>query len=422
MRVFLVALLAALMGGAAARAQEPARPGAAEPVTLSELIAEAERVHPSLRAVEQSIQSKQARIPQARSLPDPMVSVGWMGDITPFSVQRGDPSSFRFIEAKEAIPYPGKLRLRGQIASQEAEAERWALDAIRRRLRAEVATAYFELWSTVKAIEISEQNKSLLEKLARIAEEKYRVGEGLQQDVLRAQVEVSRILQRLTVLRQQRQTFVARLNTLRLLPPDTPLGALAPVEKTELFYSLDELLDRAVAANPEIRRQEELIERNQYAMNLAQRDYYPDFEVSYLYQQRPILPDMHGIAFGINIPVFYKSKQREGVNEAAASLAAARHQREAIRTELLYAVKQHYLAARASDELLALYQKGIVPQATLALESALAAYQVGRLDFLSLITNFVTVLDYEVEYYNELANYQTAVARLEEITAIELLK
>lgn len=422
MKAHNLAVLAALFAAASVQAQQPAPPAASAPVTLRELIAEAERVHPSLRAAEQTIQSKLARVPQARSLPDPMVSAGWMGNITPFQVQKGDPSSFRFLEAKEEIPYPGKLKLRGQIASQEAEAERWTLEALRRRLRAEVAAAYFELWSTDKAIEISEQNKSLLEKLARIAEEKYRVGQGLQQDVLRAQVEVSRILQRLTVLRQQRQTLVARLNTLQLRPPDAPLGSLAPVEKTDLFYSLDELLDRAVAANPEIRRQEELIEQNQYAVNLAQRDYYPDFEIRYLYQQRPVMPDMHGITFGISIPVFYKSKQREAVNEASASLAAARHQREVIRTELLYAVKQYYLAARASEELLALYRKGIVPQSTLALESALAAYQVGRLDFLSLITNFVTVLDYEIEYYSELAKYQTAIARLEEITAIELLQ
>ncbi len=403
-------------------AQERAGAVEADWITLRALQAEVERVHPSLRAGEQSLQSKQARVPQARALPDPMVVVGWMGNPTPFQVQRGDPSSFRFIEAKEEIPYPGKLRLRGQIASQEVEAERWGLDAVRRRLRTEVAEAYFALWSTEKALAIGEQNKSLLEKLAQIAGEKYRVGEGLQQDVLRAQVELSRILQRLTVLRQQRQTLVARLNTLRLRPPDTPLGPLAPVEKTELVYSLEELLDRAVAVNPEIRRQEAQIEQGQYAMSLARREFYPDFEIRYLYQQRPILPDMHGVTFGINIPVFYKSKQGEAVKEASALLAAARQRREAIRIELLYAVKQHYLAARAAEQLLVLYQKGIVPQSTLALESALAAYQVGRLDFLSVITNFITVLDYEIEYYNELAQYQTALARLEEITATELLK
>ncbi len=421
MKSVSLVLLLALAAGPAILAQERAGTGEAELVTLRALQAEVERVHPGLHAIEQSLQSKQARIPQVRSLPDPMVAVGWMGDPAPFQVQRGDPSSFRFLEAREEIPYPGKLRLRGQMASQEAEAERWALDGLRRRLRAEVAEAYFALWGTERAIAISEQNKSLLEKLARIAEEKYRVGEGLQQDVLRAQVEVSRILQRLTVLRQQQQTLVARLNTLRLLPPDAPLGPLAPVEKTELFHSLEELLDRAVAENPEIRQQEERIQREQYAVHLARREYYPDFEIRYMYQQRPVMPDMHGITFGINIPVFYKSKQREAVNEAAASLAAARQQREAIRTELFYAVKQHYLAARASEQLLALYQKGIVPQSTLALESALAAYQVGRLDFLSVITNFITVLDYEIEYYNELAKYQTALARLEEITAMELL-
>jgi outer membrane protein TolC len=320
------------------------------------------------------------------------------------------------------LPYPGKLALRGQIAEKDVAAERWNLEAARRQVRAEVKSAYYELWAVDQALVNTQKNKGLLEKLARIAEEKYKVGKGLQQDVIRAQLEVSRILQKLTLLNQRRRTLVARINTLLLRPPDAAIGTLAPVEKSPLDYSLNELIEKGVENSPDIRRQEQFIEQSQYAVNLARLAYYPDFRVGYDYAQRPDMPDMHGFNVTINVPIFYKTKQREGVREAGFALESAKQSREAIRTELLFQVKDQYLQAKASDELLSLYTRALVPQSALALESSLAAYQTGSLDFESLISNFTSVLDYEINYYEELANYQKALVTLEQITDVELAK
>ncbi len=410
-----------LIGWTVSTAQAQQAP-AGEPVKLADLLAEAERNHPALRAAANLVDAKRARIPQARALPDPQLSIGYMGDPTPFKTQAGDPSSYRQFGLMQEFPYPGKRELRGKIAEKDVDAERWNLEAARRRIRAEVALAYYELFGVDKALEITQKNKELLEKLARITEERYKVGKGLQQDVLRAQVEVSRILQRLTVLGQRRRTLEAQLNSLLVRPPESPIGPLAPVEKSAFAYSLEELLQKAVDNFPEIRRQEQLIEQSQLAVNLARKNYYPDFSVGWDYQNRPDFPEMYGLRFTVNLPVFYKSKQRQAVGEASASLAAARHEREAVRTNLFFQVKEQYLMAKTSEELLQLYSKAIVPQSTLALESGLAAYQVGSLDFLSLISNFTSVLEYEISYYEELANYQKALARLEEITGIELAK
>ncbi len=407
--------------GRAAWAQQPAT--SAEAVKLADLVAEAERKHPAIQAAARMVQAKRARIPQARAWPDPQLSIGYMGDPAPFKTQANDPSSFRQFGVMQEIPYPGKRELRGRIAEKEVDAEGWNVEAARRRVRAEVKLAYFELWGVDRALETTQKNKDLLEILARIAEERYKVGKGLQQDVLRAQVEVTRVLQRLTILRQRRRTLEARLNSLLLRPPDSPLGPLEAVEKSSFAYTLDELLEKGVANAPEIRRQEQLIEQSQVAVNLAKRDYYPDFSVGWDYQNRGSgQREMYGLRFTVNLPVFYKSKQRQALSEASFTLAATREMREAAKTTLLFQVKEQYLTARASEELLTLYAKGIVPQSMLALESALAAYQVGSLDFLSLITNFVTVLDYEISYYEELANHQKALARIEEITGIELAK
>jgi outer membrane protein, heavy metal efflux system len=209
---------------------------------------------------------------------------------------------------------------------------------------------------------------------------------------------------------------------LLLRPPDAPIGGLVPVEESPLVYSLDELIEKGVENYPDIRRQQQLIEQSQYAINLAQKEYLPDFRVGYDYQQRPGIPDMHGFSVGINVPLFYKSKQREGVREAILAQDSAKQSREAIRTALLFQVKEQYLQAKASDELLTLYTRGLVPQSALTLESSMAAYQTGSLDFESLVSNFTSVLQYQVHYYEELANYQKALVNLEQITGVELAK
>jgi outer membrane protein TolC len=393
-----------------------------EPVKLADLLAEAERNHPALKAAARMVEAKQARVPQARALPDPQLALGYMGDFAPFRTQPGDASSYRSLGVMQEFPFPGKRDLRGKIAAKDVDAARWEIEMARRRVLAEVRLAYFELWGADRALEVTRKNKDLLEKLARITEERYKLGKGLQQDVLRAQLEVTRLNQKLTLLEQRRQTQVARLNTLLQRPLDAPLGPLAPVEKTLLAYSLEELVERGVANAPEIRQQEERIEQSQLAVRLAGREFYPDFGVGWDYQQRPGMPEMFGLRFSVSLPIFYKSKQRQMVSEAGSELAAARYQREALRTTLLFQVKEQYLAARASEELLTLYAKALVPQSTLTLEAALAAYQTGALDFLSVLNSFLGVLEYESAYYDELANFQKALARLEEITGIELVK
>jgi len=420
-QVLIWTLVVLTCTGRAAWAQQPTT--TADVVKLADLVAEAERKHPAILAAARMVQAKRARVPQARALPDPQLSIGYMGDPAPFKTQANDPASYRQFGVMQEFPYPGKRELRGKIAEKEVDAEGWNVEAARRRVRAEVKLAYFELWGVDRALDTTQKNKDLLEKLARIAEERYKVGKGLQQDVLRAHVEVTRVLQRLTILRQRRRTLEARLNSLLLRPPDSPFGPLEAVEKSSFAYTLDELLEKGVANAPEIRRQEQLIEQSQVAINLAKRDYYPDFSVGWDYQNRGSgMPEMFGLRFTVNLPVFYKGKQRQALSEASFTLAATREIREAAKTTLLFQVKEQYLTARASEELLTLYAKGIVPQSMLALESALAAYQVGSLDFLSLITNFITVLDYEISYYEELANHQKALARIEEITGLELAK
>jgi cobalt-zinc-cadmium efflux system outer membrane protein len=392
------------------------------PVGLEDLVLEALQKNPGIQSALRQVEALRHRVPQAKTLPDPTVSIGWAGNITPLSVQQGDPSSYRGVSASQMLPYPGKLKLRGEIADREAEAAWWDYEAARRKLVADVKSAYYDYFAASKAVEITQKNKDLLQKLSGIAEARYRVGKGVQQDVLRSQVEISLLLQRLTVFEQQQRTAQVRLNTLLYRDPEASLPSPASFEPAKIGHSLGELYTLAREQDTGLQREQRMIERDQYAVNLAQKDYRPDFSVSYMYQQRPDLPDMHGFTVAANIPIFYGTKQREAVREQTQQLASSQQNKENRQTELSFAVKQQYLLAKSSEQLLKLYSQAIVPQSSLALESSMASYQTGTVDFLTILTNFTVVLDYEVSYYRELANYQMALANLEPLVGVELTK
>lgn len=398
--------------------------GVAQPssvLQLDDAVREALRNNPALQSALHAAQAQRRRVPQARGFTDPTVSIGWMGNITPFSVQTNDPSSYRGLAAMQELPFPGKRKLRGGIAGKEADAAQADYEGVRRRLTAEVKTAYYDYWYYDKALQITLQNKNLLQKLSQIAQARYRVGKGIQQDVLKSQVELSLLLQKLTLLQQQRATAAARLNELLGRLPEQPLAPPAEVAgAASLNYTLDQLYASADRTDPGLEREQRMVERSQLAVNLAHKDYYPDLSVGYMYQQRPLLPDMHGFTFTVNIPVFYKSKQRQELAEAGEQAAAAEKSRQNRQNEVNFEVQQQYLAAKASEQLLQLYSQGVVPQSSLALESSMSAYEVGTADFLTVFTNFSTVLNYQVDYYRELANYQSSLARLESLTGVEL--
>ena len=399
----------------------PADP--APPLQLQALVREALERNPEIQAARRAVEAKRARIPQARAWPDPMVSVSYAGNVLPpFTVMGGDPSSVRQISASQEIPYPGKTRLRGEIAAREADAESNAVEAIQRRVAAEVKQAYLDLYFTDKSLSTLEKDHALLEKLEKVAEIRYAVGKAMQQDVLKAQVELSRLAERRTILEEARRTIEAQLNSLRDLPVDSLVGKPAEIGHTVLPYSVDDLTAAAQASFPVLKRQRVLIEGNRLAVDLAKKDVRPNFSVGYSYMQRTGMPDMYGITFSTSLPIFRRSKQDMAVAEAAANLEAARHMEANELTLVRYRVKQEFLQVEAAEQLLTLYAKAIVPQSTLALDSSVAGYETGKVDFLDLITNFTTVLDYELNYYQQLVNHEKALARLEELTGLDLIQ
>lgn len=391
-------------------------------VSLAELVAEALERNPEIAAARRRLDAKRARIPQASALPDPMVSVTSMGNVVPFWLQRGDPSSARIVGFSQDIPFPGKLSAKGNAARMEAEAERFGYEQTWRSVVTNLKTAYYDLYFIDRSLTTVNRTKTLLEQFSKIAEARYEVGKGLQQDVLKAQTEVSILLERQIMLEQRRRSTVALINSILFRPPESSLGPIADVRKNELPMTLESLYQTALNSNPEIKRQERIIDSSQYSLTAARKDYYPDFGVGVQYLQRDGMPGMWGFGVNVKVPLYFGKRQRPAVQEAAAELSGARREYDSLRAQTMFRVKDQYLIATTAARLLRLYETGVIPQAALTLESSIASYQVGTSDFLTLLTNLVTVLTYELNYYEQLANYQKALVQLEPLIGVELAK
>jgi outer membrane protein, heavy metal efflux system len=396
-------------------AQQPSAP-------LDALIAEALATNPEIKAMQRSFDMMRARIPQAKALPEPMLSYGYAGNapLPPFDIQKGDPASARMLSFTQEVPYPGKLAIKGKMANVAAEAEWWNYEQARLNLAAEVKDAYYDLYYVTKAIETITKNKGLLEKFAKIAEAGYAVGKGLQQDVLKAQVEISKLIEQAAVLEQREQIAAARLNSLLYREPETPVGKPPDVKPRDLTYSLTELNELALTNFPTLKAQRRRIDREQYGIELAQKEFYPDFNVGFTYFNRPGMPEMYSVNVGVKIPLYFWQKQRPALAEATASAATEKQRLENATTLLFFRIKDRYLAATTAQRLVKLYGTTIIPQSTLSLESAISGYEVGKVDFLTLLDNLVTLRNYELSYYEQLSNQEKAIAALEPFVGINL--
>lgn len=408
-------LTAAIASAQQAPASIQASTSSPEVLTLDDVIRQVQSTNPAISSARKLVEAQRRRVTQAGALPDPTLSVSYMGDAVPFKTQDMDPSSYRGISAMQMIPLGGKRELRREMARKEVSASTADQLAISRRLTADAKAAFYDYFYYGKALEITNRNKARLEQLADISEARYKVGKAMQSDVLRAHVEVSMLLQRSVALQQQRETAIARLNTLMGRDADSPLPPAAGLKK-DVLPSFAALTPVAEINDPMLQKERSMVERGKVAITMAKKEYVPDLSVGYMYQQRSGMPDMYGMQFSVNIPIFYKAKQREGVEQAKLELDSAEKSRASRKLELAYELKQMHAMAANADRMLDLYDNAIIPQAELALQSAESSYTVGTVDFLTVVTNFTTINGYEIDYYRQLADYETALARIEALT------
>lgn len=390
-------------------------------ITLDALVAEALEKSPEILAARRKFDAATKRPSQVSTLPEPKFNLTNFGVGHPASALNRSEFAYVGIGVSQEFPFPGKLSLMRAMARKEADSERQIVLDAELRVISRLKQAYYDLYYNHKAIEIVEKNRDLLDKFTKIAEAKYRVGSGIQQDVLKAQVEISTLMQRLEMIGQQKGSLEAFINSLLNRPVSMELGKPAQVNKSELNRPLDELLRLARENAPRIRGRQELLDSNAFALNLARKEYMPDFGASFQYQKTgSFYPDYYMATFEVKVPLYFWRKQRLGVEEAATRLVQTRHEYQVTSQEISFGVKDQFLIAKTSERLLSMYEQGVIPQAAASLESGLAGYQTGKVDFLTLINNLTVLLNFEMDYYRELSNQQKAVARLEEFVGVKL--
>jgi outer membrane protein, heavy metal efflux system len=408
-------VLGLLLTFSAAAAAESAPP----PLTLEPLIREALEKNPEIAAVEGKSRIYRERIPQASALEDPMVSFGIVNLPTSLNF-REDEMTMKEVSISQRFPFPGKRGLMHQMAEKESESIDFEVAAKMDQIVRDVSTAFYDLSHAHEAIGVTQSNKEILEGFAKIAESRYAVGEGIQQDIIKARVEISKMVDELAMLEQQKKAFTARLNVLLGRPPLGRLDMPEEIEPGKFPFTEEMLLEMALITSPALLGAERMIEARRKGHELARKEYYPDFGVRFSYGQRDRSPDpmamerrdMVSGMVEMNIPLYRRSKQDRKVAEALAGIAVAQAEYGAMKNEISYMISELTSMIRLIETQLELYKTGIIPQARLQLDSALGAYRVNRADFMTLLDSRMTLFNYELEYHRTISQYYKTTASL----------
>ncbi len=393
--------------------------GARPSLVLLDLIHEALARNPELVAARKQWEAATNRIAQARSLDDPTLSVHLWNFPQTFNVTQTGNTIFGF---SQNLPFPGKLALKGDVASRSADMTAQAIRAKERELVARLKQAYYDLFLAQKAVQIHHEQVELVRQFAEIANAKFRAGKGSQADVLKAHVELSLLHQQLPVLEQRRETAEALLNTLLDRDPASPLGIAPEPSQKPFDKTIKELHRLALNDRPELKVAELTVQRNEQSHELAQRQYYPDFNVTFQRFQNFQANDGFGAYVAMSIPFAFwtKPKYDAGVQEAAAAVSAARAQQHTVENLTRFQINDLLAKVRASEQVAQLYHTTILPQALQSLEAARSGYRVGKGGFLDLIDTQRAWRGFQFEYYQALVEREHRLAELEQVIGTDL--
>jgi outer membrane protein TolC len=416
--LFVLAALAAAMS-APLGAQNRALESALDP-QLRDLVAEAARNNPEIRAAGHERLAAQHRVSPAGALDDPMLEAGVLNaPLKSSDTFRREDMTMKMLGLSQKFPFPGKRDLRKDVAAKDAESVAYAYQETVNRVLRDVKIAYFELAYVAESARLVEKNRQVLEQFLKISESRYGVGLGNQADVLKAQTQLSKMTDEQLKLARERRAIEAELA--RALGRGSEAGAPAPaaLRLPEAPLQLESLLESARKQRPQLLGLRSMVDRGSKALDLARQDDYPDFDVKFAYGQRDKtldgMPrdDLVSVTVAINLPIWRESKRDPRIAEAMAMRDQAMDLYQAQLNELSSKLRQQIAAAEQNLTSARLYETGILPQARLAVESSLSAYRVNRADFLTLLDSQMTVLNYEVSYASALSNYNKALAEID---------
>src|SRR6266436_4278334 len=420
----LPALLFCLVLVSVSSAQE-SMPHQAQAVTpLAELLREAEQNSPQIQAARQSWQAAKQVPTQVSTLPDPQFTLQHfsVGSPRPFAGYTNSDFAYIGLGVSQDIPYPGKLRLKGEIAKREADVSQKQIESVRRAVLAELKGIYFQLAYLSKTLTILEQDGELLKQVEQATDARYRSGLGTQQDILQAQLQKTKLLREIAMHHLQVGKLEAQLKQLLNRSQESPDIEPADLTETPLAQTYGDLLAAAQVQNPEIASAQKMIEKQSLQVDLARKDFYPDFNVQYMWQRTDPTQfrAYYMLSFGVRVPIYRGRKQRPELARAEAEQLRARSELQAQSQQLAGNLRSQYVIVQQTSELLTIHREGLSPQARSEFQAGLAAYQSNKQDFQALLTAFLDVLHLDEDYWQNIAEYETAIARLEQLTGLSL--
>jgi outer membrane protein TolC len=401
--------------------EAPHQHSTAPPTPLRDLVQEAERNNPQIAASFHSWQAATNVPRQVSALPETQVTLQQfsVGSPRPFAGYTNSEFGYIGVGASQDLPYPGKRSLRGKVAEFEANSLHEQSDGMRRDVVENVQRVYYQLAYIQQTFGTLLGSDQLLNQMEQAAEARYRVGQGSQRDVLKAQLQHTKILQEIAHHHEQEGLLEAQLKQLLNRAQESPDLVTEPVSPTPVHYSAAELLQRTREQNSDVRARLEMLHSQAAQVELAHKEFRPDFNLGYMYQNTDRkFRDYYMLTFSVRLP--NRGRQRAELAEAEQNQERAKQEMQAEVQRVLSEVQQQYVMVQTSEERLKIYSDGLIPQANATFQAGLAAYQSNRQDFESLLSSFLDVLNLDLEYRNELVDHESAVARLERLTGVTL--
>ena len=418
----LILIISILASSTAARAEGPKLPSE----DLASLTAAAIANNPELKSSQARWHMYANKARQASALEDPMFMFKLQNLLArqPLSLGGKDPQTAKVIGISQQLPFWGKRAIKQEVAQYEAESYKWTIEERKLELTRMVKETYYQLWAIDKGLGIVDKNLRILADFVTIAESKYSVGQGVQQDIFKAGLEKSKMLDMHITLTQQRKSLEANLNFLLFRPGNTSVGTIPDFTLPQLGLSAEQLTAIANEKRPQVKSLTSLADKGQASHRLAQKEFYPDFNLSfeYMFRQEAMSdPGYNMFTLGVtfNLP-FQQERRRAMLAESVSETSMVTEELNGLKNTISFTINDIRAQLDRRKKLVELYKGGIIPQAEQSLESAVISYRVNKVDFLTLLDGRISLFNYERELNESQAEYMMKWAQLEATVGTEL--
>jgi outer membrane protein, heavy metal efflux system len=388
----------------------------AQALNPEDLVDEALRNNPEILAYRAKIDAARQRVPQARSLPDPQLSIGYQNEGFERYTYGEELGAQWMFGASQQFLFPGKRALKGEMAERDAESQEAMLESLKLRTASRVRELYLDLFLAYKNIDLLKGREDLFARIEDLALARYSTGKAMQQEVLMAQTEKYMLLEKEAMFRQKIASLEAMLKATIGREGGESLGRPVDPSYQVFLYNPEEAVAMALSHSPEIKSRNKMIEAADAKIKMARKEYFPDFSINAnYYNRRGDFKDMWSLTSTFNIPVYYKSKQEPALLEAKALQAQAKQELEGVKLMITAAIRDNISMVKSADKLMDLYKSGLIPKNAQDVESALTGYATGRTEAIVVLSRLKALLEYENQYWIQFTEREKAVARIHAI-------